>query len=285
MQNALPIDVRKPEVVLRKITDATRRLEKGGSARSAAQELAAELFDAVADSGPLELGISPRSWLRAQAKAGSWKRTLRFAADADTPAVRRALADLRRIFRRGDWSRRWRRQFDNPKHGPWALFALGSGFLIGATWLGEALAHGQIAARWVLPGLLFAFIFFLITALARQRGLDAAVAREIAAAVVPRERWLCNMRMPRQHVVIATDQRLLIAIPARNRRGAEIVWSATYDDISSVGDSKMCLTVHSAEGPQTLERRDLAWLEDGDYQRSNQEALLAILRRRSRPPQ
>jgi len=62
------IDVRDHERSLATIRDAKRRFESGGGVLTATRRLVVELADALADSGPLELGIPAKQWLQAHCR-------------------------------------------------------------------------------------------------------------------------------------------------------------------------------------------------------------------------
>jgi hypothetical protein len=69
MQTVAVIDLREPDGALVTIGLARRRFEKGGSVPVAVRELLVELADALADGGPLDLGVSSGRWLRARETA------------------------------------------------------------------------------------------------------------------------------------------------------------------------------------------------------------------------
>jgi hypothetical protein len=58
------VDLRAPDRVLAELMDARRQFEKGAAAPIAVEDRLVELADALTDSGPLELGVSPRRWVR-----------------------------------------------------------------------------------------------------------------------------------------------------------------------------------------------------------------------------
>ena len=99
------IDVRKPDAVLARVSQAQKRFEAGGGVPNATRELLVGLDDALGDSGPLELGVPPGHWLRAHrclrgVVTSLWdNRTEVPVADAE-----RALRAARRVFRLAAWS-------------------------------------------------------------------------------------------------------------------------------------------------------------------------------------
>jgi hypothetical protein len=52
--------LRAPDRVLAELANTRRRFEKGAAAPVAVRDRLVELADALADSGPLELGVSPQ---------------------------------------------------------------------------------------------------------------------------------------------------------------------------------------------------------------------------------
>jgi hypothetical protein len=68
VHTALMIDLSEPGAVLARLADARRRFEKGARVPTAVQDLLVELDRALTESGPLELGVSPRRWVRTQAR-------------------------------------------------------------------------------------------------------------------------------------------------------------------------------------------------------------------------
>ena len=104
--------MRNPTDVMVRIKRRSRRPRKGGGVPGATRELLVELSEAVGDSGPLEMGISPRRWLRAHEELNRAVQSL----DDDRVEVQvadaeRGLRAARRVFRLAAWSARWRKWF------------------------------------------------------------------------------------------------------------------------------------------------------------------------------
>jgi hypothetical protein len=76
------VDVLDAKAMLARLHDAQRRFEKGAPVPLAARELLDELVDALADSGPLELQVSPGAWL---ASIKSAQAGIRAADDGTSP--------------------------------------------------------------------------------------------------------------------------------------------------------------------------------------------------------
>jgi hypothetical protein len=58
------VDQPAPDRVLVELADALRRFEKTSASPDARSDRLGELADALADSGPLELGVAPRRWVQ-----------------------------------------------------------------------------------------------------------------------------------------------------------------------------------------------------------------------------
>ena len=288
------IDVRRPEDVLDRIQHARRRFEKGGQVPNATRELIVELTDALADSGPLELGISAGRWLR------TWK-SLKGAAESARNGraevqVREAIRGLRAALRTvqlAAWSRRWRRRFGgSPRARRIQFFAVPAllAAAVGAV-LESAFQPGVFRPIFLAVGPVVLLVLWLAVFDDTSARLgDAALAREAASQVAGGQRALLWLRLVSyapgtDEVVIATDQNVLSA----GRGGKEpwrLMWSVPYEEITSASREKSDtphLMLRTVDGERALECRQLSGQTARDYQGKLREALVAILERRAQP--
>ncbi len=285
-QTARVVDLREPNTVLRTLADAKRRAEKGAPASITVRDLLAELGDALADSGPLELGVSPRRWVRAQARASGMVANRQDATAArDTDRSAPTMRELRSVFRPAARSARWRVLMRDSRWAPFVLFVLLSALLAVATWLIESLAEGQFSARMFAPAIPIELFFFLLSAAWLWSATEAVVARDIAGQLAPEERWLLNCRMHGGWVVIATDQRVLAAKRRRELVGPRLLWSVPYAEVTSFSSLEVKnrrVTLNAGGQVQQIDLRALEVIDGGiDYQKYHHKALLMILRRRA----
>jgi hypothetical protein len=173
-------DLRAPDRILVELADARRQFEKGAAAPVAVRDRLVELAGALADSGPLELGVSPRRWLRAQAKLSALVGVSRDDAppgQLTAARARKALRQLRRLMRLSAWSARWRKWTHGSRWAPFVLFAVAGLLVISVIWLTISFARGgfprgfwRLALSWlllavlVLPTLYFAVVSLIMRA-------------------------------------------------------------------------------------------------------------------------
>jgi hypothetical protein len=100
------IDICDAATMVTRLREAERQFEKGAPVPHAASELLDELLDALADSGPLELHVTPEAWLGSIRSA---ERGIAAADDGSSPkSVRRAkrsIRELKRLFGARDSAR------------------------------------------------------------------------------------------------------------------------------------------------------------------------------------
>jgi hypothetical protein len=283
------VDLGAPDRVLAELADERRQFEKGAAAPIGVRDRLVELADALTDSGPLELGVSPRRWVRAERRFSDLVGDAQQNPTGPLSATRakEAIGVFRRLMRLSAWSSRWRARTRGSRWATSALFAFCAVGLAGLTWLIESLAHGQSSARWLLPGLLIVTIFFFASMSSIWRATEAARARELAAKAAPTERHLAYCRMPGRRFLIATDQRVLAINLPSVRNSSRALWSMPYSQISSFerGPKRndRWVTLHAGGMVEQIEVRILGDDNQGyDYQKYHQEALLAILSRRTR---
>jgi hypothetical protein len=274
-------DLREPEDVLESLDDALRDLERDPAKERDGRELAVALVEAIAASGPLEMGVSPETWMATQRKVNEGLARLPkvdqvYAEGLTTLALRR----LRRTFRRARRRGRWRSRFGYSPRAPWVALAALSLLLVAATVTIESLAHGEFTPLYFLPAFVLEMILLAVLTPAVVLASDAAVARVTAEQVAPSERWLLACRLKSRGVLIATDQRLVAAGPVRATGTPKLLWSSTYGDVRAVGNPKLRqYTVRDGQTTHVIQARAI-WPLD-DYQADRESALLAILSRRT----
>jgi hypothetical protein len=269
------VDVGQPDAVLLELSNAARGFEKGGGVPIVTGRLVADIVDALMDSGPLELGVSPRRWLRATTRTHQLLARLR-GPDADSTAIaKRALGRLRRLFMHAAFSARWRSALGGIAWWPFVLFALVALPLFVAA---------SIATGYPFAGLLAVWFAFLICSGRLWRTREASVARAIGARLAPDERLLLNCRMEDGLMAVATDRRLFVVTVRRHTEPKELETVSfadviTYEEGTLFGDR--CVTLKTAHDALAIEFRKWGGSDDGyAYQKHHQKALVAILARR-----
>jgi hypothetical protein len=216
------IDVREREDVLARMKDARRRFEKGGSVPNSTRQPLVELADALADSGPLEMGITAGQWIRAHGRARHAVESLRDdRVEVPVREAKRGLRAARRAFRLAAWSARWRKRFGESRRAlgiqlaALGLLALLVVALVETLFLrvGFRLIYLGVAPVLLLP--IWAIFFQKTTA----RLLDAARAREVARLVADGQRALLAVRLASQR----GPDRYRPAGAARGTAGAQAV--------------------------------------------------------------
>jgi hypothetical protein len=235
------IDVQDPARVLTAIRGARHWVEKAGQVPNAIGRLLVELAEGLADSGPLELGISAGQWVRARDTA---KRAVTGLRD-DRAAVQvseatGALGAIRRAFRLAVWSSRWRmwlgasRRALRIQFGVLALLAALIGALVESAVQPGGFHPIFLAVGPVVAGTLWAILLMETTA----RLGDAALAREAARELGGGQqaplasRLADDLRLIGVQLVIATDQDMRVVRRVGHRQW-EQVWSVPYVQITS----------------------------------------------------
>jgi hypothetical protein len=252
-----------------------------------------ELVHAIGDSGPLEMGISPKRWLRAREGA---KRVDDGSLD-DRPEVqvrdaKRGLRTTRRAFRLAAWSARWRKWFGGSRRA----LRIQAGVLwlvaIGVGTAGESLVQGAFRPVYLLAGLVLAMLVSWLTGLSETslRLQDAAQARAAARDLAGGERALLAGRLASRigrgvQLVIATDTHVLTVGQERGQPWKQLR-RVPYAQITSFGADEKAeprsVTLSGAERELLLEYLWRVGDGRGDYQSEQRKALLAILERRTR---
>jgi hypothetical protein len=295
VQTACVIDVREAEAVLAKLAEARRRFEKGGGVPTAVHDLLVELAAAIAESGPVELDVSPGRWLRIQTRMSGLLESLNNASAQESAArARKALRQLQRVFKRGRRLRTWRARFNDARCVPSALVACYLAIFAGTTWLIGSHRHSGVTAVLLSLLSLFLLFSFFVSIVVTRRATIAAGGRELAAMHAPEERCLFASRLPRRQLVIATDQRVFaVSAPLRLRR-SQPLWSLPYSRITSVAPAKDSnarhVTLHaradtdSVVWPVVWSWSTGAESGDSDPHKAEQQALLMIVGRRLPSP-
>jgi hypothetical protein len=254
------LDLREPEDVLDSIKDALQGLEEDPARERKARELAAALVEAIADSGPLEMSVSPDMWMATQQ---SLNETLAKPPKVDQTnawtLTTLALWRLRKTFRQARRRGRWRSRFGYSARAPWVALAALSLLIVAATVTIESLAHGRFTPTWFLPALVLELVLLAFSKEIVVLASDTAVARVTAEQVAPSERWLLACRLKGGGVLIVTDKRLVAAGPVRAAAAPKPLWSSVYGDVLAVDNPKLReYTVRDAHMTHLIQARDLA---------------------------
>jgi hypothetical protein len=286
------IDVQKPEQTLITIEEARRHFEKGGAVPNTARALILELADAIADSGPLEMGISPRRWVRAQGSVMDAVKSLRDdRVGVQVGGAMRGFRAARRAFRLGAWSAHWRRRFGESARAMRIQLAVMLVVAVCVATAGEILLHGDFRPGYFVAGLVFAMFFWGFIDERAVRLGDAALARAATRELAVGHRALSAARLmsePRKDVelAIATDHGVLAARRMSRRRWEEL-WFVPYAQITSFASDESArprsVSLDAGERRLVLEYRWRQGESRGDYQGEHRTALLTILDRRTRP--
>jgi len=241
------IDVREPSQVVSRIAAALREFDTRGPAPTSVRRLLVGLNDALADSGPVELRITPHHWIAAQTTALGG-----LAASIGNPwdgvAIKRALRDLRKTFRESARVQRHEAKLSSLLAGVIAfglcgLFAIlivvGSATDVSSKdsiWRDSSTGKfdaGQGIGTIVVCTLVFGLFAGLPYAKLVDPLLRARRNRALAARLDPGERLLHALKTRDGEVLIATDERILLAGPGNNGDAPHARWSLGYADISS----------------------------------------------------
>ncbi len=200
------IDIRDANGMVARLRDVQRRFEKGAPVPHAARELLVELLDALADSGPIELGVTPTAWL----DSIDWAERGITAADASPSPktvrqTKRSIRELKAFFGQRDWI--W---------SDWLVLPFVALFL-----LSQLIFMGPV----LLPVFVLIYVF-------ERRYIPNA--REVAIGLELPERLLFAHAVKRARseapsatrarlgayvhpVLIATDRRVVLAQPSSER--------------------------------------------------------------------
>jgi hypothetical protein len=274
------VNLGDPRGIVQALDEAQKEVLDGERTPRSACRLLSEFSTAVADTGPLELGVSAGTWLRAR------ENTEHLAAfgkqgsvELSDREVRDGFDELRRLFRRAFWLER----FDPTRRAAsrravqalfWGVCAL----LVAVT-----LALRDTPA---LDAMVFVDVaFFLGFRFIRKEAMDAVAERAVAAELAPAERALWGGRMKRSGIVVTTDQRVLAADwPARSRSPKQrwSVWLAEITSFSTKADSAAAdVLLRCREGEQEVAFKRIWEGNTIDYQSAQGAALALILQRRT----
>ena len=240
------LDLRDAREVVRRLDEALQRLADDTGVPAEVIALVTEIETALADTGPLEIGVSAAGLVRALETSKRIGASLGAAAAVTQHRqIVRLLRELRRLFRR---------------------------------------AAACARARDRAPGVRRAIRVGLVACLAA--GVAETNARAVTVAATPEERLLLCLRptnignLLRRRVWIATDRRLFLADRGRGSRPVQLVRSVEYPQITalSCGEAGEYTRLELRAGSGVFEQLDLR-LETADA-----KALLAILCRRTGLP-
>lgn len=266
------IEIRDTNAMVTRLRDAERRFEKGASVPHATRELLNELLDGLAESGPLELGVTPEAWLSSISSA-----ELGIAAADDSlsaKAVRQSeqsIRELRRFFGGSD-DLTWVDWIVLLVFLPFLPMALFQAVCLSPFWLPAVLIKAfkrrhvpdvrEVATGLELPDRLL----FAHAVKASRPEVGSALRAKLGAYVPP--------------VLIATDQRLVLARPPsllpRQPGQFAVAWDVPYSRIRSfssrtvAGGGSEVVTVQTPEREITYKLP----LYEGT-------AMVAILKRRA----
>jgi hypothetical protein len=263
------IDVRDGDAVLGRLRQAERAFERGAPVPSAARELLDELADVLADSGPLELGVTAWLWLSGveSAREGS---EAGHDAEQSRKAVRLAKKSIREL---------------KPLFGGHCLTWYDWLWL---PWVVLVALPTLICVLPVLP-------LVLLIGLVKKRYLPSV--RQVASALELEDRALfahpvsasavnsarrTRLRAFVHPVLVATKTHLLLAdpfseLPVRpDQQHFSIAWELPYARIQSFS-SRTLRTGETELVTVTAPRYDLAYKLPAQEGR----ALIAILKRRA----
>jgi len=233
--------VRDARGVQRRLEEALQQLEGDPGAAAGIAALVAEVEVALADTGPLEVGV-PAERLVAAVEAAEKVRARLQGVDAvmRRRQIVRALRELRGLFKRAAATARAR------DRAPARRRLNRVGMVVGWGAVAAILASGFVFAlsgAFGDPAVQFAAwsaIVAMITALCETSTRVEMIARNVMVVARPGERLLLcqgptNLGdMLARRVWIATDQRLFLADRARRGRPAQIVRSVEYGRITAL---------------------------------------------------
>jgi hypothetical protein len=269
---ALMLGLCDPREVVRRLNVALARLAADRGVPADVAALVSEIETALADSGPLELGVPADVFVRGLEMC----KRVRAGLDAADGVSRhrqivRAVRKLRRVFRLAVRSARARERTPSASRAAAAFVVLAGG--------------GALAPSAVLSGVLYtgALIPF-VAAINAWHILKTRKARAVMAAATPGERLLlwhqpANVcALLRRRVWVATDRRLFFAERPRGDRPIQVLRVAEYPQISAfscarAGESSTRLELRVSYGQLVLH-----------LDTEEAEALLAILCERTGLP-
>jgi hypothetical protein len=278
------IDIRDRDGIVAGLRDAQRRSERGAPVPIAGRELLRELADALADTGPRELGVTSEKWLNAVRAAEVGVASADSARSSKMMRrTKRSIRELERFFSRKDTRRR--------------TFFTTISFVV-AIGFSTAIVVGSHdtlrAAGWIVA--VIAALAVLVFLIGRYEPnvkqavtwLDLPDRQLFAHSVKASPSELksfarAKLGMYVHPVLIATDRRLLLARPrdeVPGRPGSDkfgLAWEIPYRDIMTFssrttgGETPATLiSVHSPE-------REIKY----QFPCADGKALVAILKRRA----
>jgi hypothetical protein len=278
----LPLDLRDPRKVVRGLDEALQRLADDPGAAGEIVALVGEIESALADTGPVELGLCAVLFVGALETAARVRaRLARVDAVTRHRQIARALRKLRQVFKQAVTTAQARDQALGTRRarrvGLVACWGLGSALLVGGVLVvfngtldGPAVGFAAFGAFWAM-----------VTAWCETSTKTEMAARAVMAAARSGERLLLCQRsteidkLLRRQLWIATDQRLFLANRARRGRPAQLVRSVKYPQITALSHSPLSDSYVNVELFLGSEQLDIS-LESADA-----KALLAILCRRT----
>jgi hypothetical protein len=281
LEMALMLDLRIAREVVRRLDEARRRLAADAGVPPEVAALVSEIEIALADTGPLEIGVSACAFVMALETSRRIRMRLD-AADAVTQHRQtvRAVRRLRRVFKLAAASARARDRAPSTRRA-----AAGFVMLAALAALPALGGGGPVASSAVLRTVLgVGWWIALFAAIKVWQIAKAKKARAVMAVAIPAERLLLRLRPTnignvfRRRKLIATDRRLFLAERLRGGRPVQIVRSVEYPQITALSCEQL------GENQMRLELRVGSEQFDLTLERTQAKALLAILCRRTGLP-
>jgi hypothetical protein len=233
------IDLRDRSLLAPRLAEARGMLARHARIPAEVAVLVGALAGALAESGPLELGVSAWMYLR------SLEACERAVASLDGPDTKAQRRDVKRALRHARWLLRWSAWSAWRDMARWRL--VGVSLLVAgvaavvaggyAVVLNGALDSGALDfGGWC--GLIAGMQTWTACAGTRDRR-----ARELAAALLPGERALVSPMLSgwrqRRRSCLATDKRLCLAERARRNRPARIEQTIVYGQITAITQQQL----------------------------------------------
>jgi hypothetical protein len=225
------IDLRDCSLLAPRLAEARGMLARHARIPAEVAALVGALAGALAESGPLELGVSAWMYLR------SLKACERAVASLDGPDTMAQRRDVKRALRHTRWLLRWSAYRDMSR---WrlvgaSLLVAGAAAVVAGVWAvlsNGALDSGAVAvSAW--DGLIAGISTWTVCARTTDRR-----ARELAAALLSGERALVSPKLSgwrqRRRRCFATDKRLCLAERARRNLPARIERTIDYGQITAI---------------------------------------------------
>jgi hypothetical protein len=226
------IDLRDRSLLAQRLAEARGMLARHARIPAEVAALVGALAGALAESGPLELRVSAWMYLR------SLEACERAVASLDGPDTMAQRRDVKRALRHARWLLRWSACRDMAR---WrlvgaSLLVAGAAAVVAGAW--GVLSNGALDSGALTFGGWCGLIAGIQTWAACAGTRRDRRARELAAALLPRERALVSPMLSgwrqRRRSCLATDKRLCLAERARRNLPARIERTTDYGQITAI---------------------------------------------------